>query len=102
MKNVFSRILLVLTGVCSLTISCSKSVEKNDGPPVPAEPVPGTTATFKVNVVTIAGKRGDHGNAEDGNGANARLWNPGKMVYDQRNKVLYVADGTTIRSIDEQ
>ncbi|MGG9964196.1 hypothetical protein [Ferruginibacter sp. SUN106] len=55
-----------------------------------------------VTVTTIAGKVNDHGNGEDGNGLNARFWNPTKMVFDNRNNMLYVADGTSIRSIDQQ
>ncbi|WP_018611266.1 hypothetical protein [Segetibacter koreensis] len=61
-----------------------------------------SSAAFNVTVSTIAGKLDDRGNAEDGNGANARFWNPTKMVYDNRNNILYVADGTVIRSIDMQ
>lgn len=58
--------------------------------------------TANVKVTTIAGKLDDHGNAEDGNGSNARFWNPPKMVYDSPNNLLYVADGTVVRSIDGQ
>ncbi|TKK71743.1 hypothetical protein FC093_01595 [Ilyomonas limi] len=58
--------------------------------------------TSNVKVTTIAGKLDDPGNAQDGNGSNARFWNPTKMVYDSRNNLLYVADGTVIRSIDGQ
>jgi len=54
-----------------------------------------------VTVTTIAGKLGTKGDA-DGNGSNARFWNPTKMVYDNRNNILYIADGTVIRSIDQQ
>ena len=59
-------------------------------------------STSNVVVTTIAGKLDDPGNAQDGNGSNARFWNPTKMVYDSRNNTLYVADGTVIRSIDRQ
>src|SRR3954451_6098511 len=59
-------------------------------------------STSNVVVTTIAGKLDDRGNAQDGNGSNARFWNPTKMVYDSRNNMLYVADGTVIRSIDRQ
>ena len=58
-------------------------------------------STSNVTVTTIAGKLDDPGNAQDGNGSNARFWNPTKMVYDSRNNMLYVADGTVIRSIDK-
>jgi hypothetical protein len=58
-------------------------------------------STFTVNVSTIAGKFGVQGDA-DGQGINARFWNPTKMVYDNRNKTLYVADGTVLRSIDQK
>jgi len=54
-----------------------------------------------VTVSTIAGKYKTQGDA-DGKGSNARFWNPTKMVYDNRNHILYVADGTVIRSIDAQ
>lgn len=62
----------------------------------------GTGTVINVTVTTIAGKLDDHGNAEDGKGMDARFWNPTKMVFDNRNNTLYVADGTTIRSIDQQ
>ena len=89
-----------------LITSCSKST---DGI-TPAGGNPGGTPSgggngtpaFKVNVTTIAGKLGDHGNAEDGQGGAARFWNPTKMVFDNRNNTLYVADGNTIRAIDQQ
>ncbi|CAN5757951.1 hypothetical protein BH11BAC3_BH11BAC3_11760 [soil metagenome] len=81
-----------------IAASCSKAT---DGITTPTG---GTTGddhpTLTVTVTTIAGKLQDHGNAEDGNGVNARFWNPTKMVFDNRNNRLYVADGTTIRSID--
>ena len=41
--------------------------------------------TYVVNVTTIAGKYGLQGD-DDGKGANARFWNPTKMVYDNRNQ----------------
>lgn len=56
---------------------------------------------YAVKVTTVAGKFGIQGDA-DGNGSTARFWNPTKMVYDNRNNKLYVADGTVIRSIDKQ
>jgi hypothetical protein len=102
MKSVLSRVLLIHLTVVVFITSCRKSVDKNDMPGDTVGNVPDTTVPFHVTVATIAGKRGDHGNAEDGNGAGARLWNPGKMVYDKRNNLLYVADGTAIRTIDQQ
>src|SRR3954452_17343517 len=59
-------------------------------------------STSNVVVKTIAGKLDDRGNAQDGNGSDARFWNPTKMVYDSRNNMLYIADGTVIRSMDAQ
>src|SRR3954471_11739920 len=59
-------------------------------------------STSNVVVKTISGKLDDRGNAQDGNGSNARFWNPTKMVYDSRNNMLYVADGSAVRSIDAQ
>lgn len=86
--------LLLLTAT-----SCSKSI---DGV---STPTGGTTGEIpqavNVNVTTVAGKVGDRGNAEDGNGSAARFWNPTKMIFDYRNNMLYVADGTVIRSIDQ-
>jgi sugar lactone lactonase YvrE len=60
-----------------------------------------TEKIYNVKVTTIAGKFGIQGDA-DGSGSTARFWNPTKMVYDNRNDKLYVADGTVIRSIDKQ
>jgi hypothetical protein len=79
------------------TSACSKPADSS-----PGAGGTGTASNLNVTVSTIAGKVGDHGNAEDGNGINARFWNPTKMVYDPRDNMLYVADGTTIRSIDRQ
>ena len=95
-KNLL-RLAFTATIACS---SCSK--DKIDGiPNTPGTPgTPGTPA-FNVTVSTIAGKLDDHGKAEDGNGINARFWNPTKMVYDNRNNILYIADGTVIRSMDQ-
>jgi hypothetical protein len=84
------------------TTSCTKSVEKEPVPAPSSGPVENNTGSFYVTVSTIAGKLSDHGNAEDGNGADARFWNPTKMIFDHRNSMLYVADGTTIRSVDQQ
>jgi hypothetical protein len=94
--NLKKLLSLFLTAaiVCS---SCSKDKIEN----TPAGPNDSGGA-FNVTVSTIAGKVGDHGNAEDGNGPNARFWNPTKMVYDYRNNMLYIADGTVIRGIDGQ
>lgn len=69
-----------------------------DDPDTPDKPV----TNLSVTVTTIAGKLDDHGNGEDGQGTAARFWNPTKMIYDSRNNLLYVADGTVIRSIDAQ
>jgi sugar lactone lactonase YvrE len=85
----------------AIAVACTKPAVNN--------PLPGTGGTpetppdsMQAIVTTIAGKPGNKGNAEDGNGAAARFWNPTKMVYDNRNNTLYVADGTVIRSIDQQ
>ena len=86
-----------------ITTACSKGINGDTNTNYPGGPVtddhPGK---YNVSVTTIAGKAGDHGNAEDGNGANARLWNPTKMIFDNRDNVLYVADGNTIGAIDQQ
>jgi hypothetical protein len=94
------RSLCLGMAVLLLTSACKKATDSPPSLPMGNEPPPVVTST--VTVSTIAGKLGDHGNAEDGNGANARLWNPTKMVFDGRNNTLYVADGTVIRSIDKQ
>ncbi len=87
-----------------VTTACSSCSKKDIMRPASGGPPDGdsSSAAFNVTVSTIAGKLDDRGNAEDGNGANARFWNPTKMVYDNRNNILYVADGTVIRSIDMQ
>lgn len=79
-----------------LSASCSKSAANGPDTTNTGSNVPKVNLT----VTTFAGKLNDKGNAEDGAGSNARFWNPTKMVYDYRNNTLYVADGTTIRSVD--
>lgn len=87
---------------CTIVFSaCSKDGTTGPTPPIPPiPPVPPVVNNITVTVTTIAGKMNDHGNAEDGQGAAARFWNPGKMVFDYRDNMLYVADGTTIRRVD--
>ena len=81
------------------SLSCTKDTAQN----TPHSPgTQGNPGTIQVTVSTIAGKLRDHGNAEDGNGSNARFWNPTKMIYDNRNNMLYIADGSVIRSMDIQ
>jgi hypothetical protein len=95
----FRRLTLQFAIISCLFFACTKTNSEQTHPDPP--PVQGTPAPAGNTIVsTIAGKEGDHGNAEDGNGSNARFWNPTKMVFDDRNNMLYVADGTTIRSID--
>ena len=102
-RSLLAKVCCMATLAGLLSVSCSKTLEGNQSPAIPGTPAPGdphTTTTATVS--TIAGKLGDHGNAEDGQGANARFWNPTKMIFDSRNNMLYVADGNTIRSIDAQ
>jgi hypothetical protein len=86
-----------------LTTSCSKNIENipDNSSNLRATVVKNAAIQYNVTVSTIAGKYGIQGDA-DGKGSNARFWNPTKMVYDNRNKTLYVADGTVIRSVDAQ
>lgn len=101
-KAVFIKKSLVLFSTVVISTSCSK----DGGTTMPGNPGgsdgSGNSSEFNVTVSTIAGKFGDKGNAEDGNGSNARFWNPTKMIYDSRNNMLYIADGTVIRSMDAQ
>ena len=92
---VFSAIVLFVASACTKSIDVNSNISNTDASNV------NNAAQAAVNVSTIAGKYGIKGDA-DGKGANARFWNPTKMVYDNRNHVLYVADGTVIRSIDAQ
>jgi hypothetical protein len=92
--------ILLIVGLS--TTSCTKTNENQNNNHDTTGTPQVKPAEFNVNVSTIAGKIRDHGNAEDGTGASARFWNPTKMVFDPRNNMLYVADGTTIRSIDQQ
>ncbi|CAN5848670.1 hypothetical protein BH11BAC4_BH11BAC4_26590 [soil metagenome] len=93
----FIRLKRKIAPAMALVLVCS-SCTKDDATSSPNITPAGSGSTVVVS--TIAGKLHDHGNAEDGNAANARFWNPGKMIYDNRNHTLYVADGTTIRSVD--
>jgi len=97
----FTRASRFLLAMVFLTTACSKTIDvKNDLNKI-SNASANELSTFTVNVSTIAGKFGTQGDA-DGKGANARFWNPTKTVYDNRNKTLYVADGTVIRSVDQQ
>ncbi len=93
--NQGGRAFVVIILLC--TVACKKPAKTtvSEGQPIP-EKIP------SVLVTTIAGKPDDRGNAEDGHGDAARFWNPTKMVFDNRNQTLYIADGTTIRSMDQQ
>lgn len=90
-----------LSAILFLTAACSKSIDADSASKKINSGAVNNLSTFNVNVTTIAGKFGTQGDA-DGQGSNARFWNPTKMVYDNRNNTLYVADGTVIRSIDAQ
>jgi len=103
MKHLRSILSSIAFAVLVLTTSCSKNIEnKPDISSLKTNAIINAdTIQYNVTVSTIAGKYGIQGDA-DGKGSNARFWNPTKMVYDSRNKTLYVADGTVIRSIDAQ
>jgi hypothetical protein len=88
---------LFLFAVAAIIACTSCSKDKID----PTPPPPPDDGGFNVKVTTIAGQVSNKGD-EDGNGSNARFWNPAKMVYDSRNNMLYIADGTVIRSMDAQ
>jgi hypothetical protein len=95
--------LSLSTGIMLLMLlftSCSKSIESKSSNNLQSSMVNNAT-TYNVTVSTIAGKYGVQGD-NDGNGSNARFWNPTKMVYDNRNNTLYIADGTVIRSLGAQ
>jgi sugar lactone lactonase YvrE len=106
-KTMFTSKLLLFLAVC--TIACSSCTKEkmvdttitNTGH-VDIIDAQALVSTANVLVTTVAGKLDDRGNAQDGNGSNARFWNPTKMVYDSRNNLLYIADGTVIRSMDRQ
>jgi hypothetical protein len=91
------RKLFLFAVVAAIAFS---SCTKNKGPYTPPPPDNGD-GEFSVNVTTIAGQVSNKG-GEDGNGSDARFWNPTKMVYDSRNNMLYIADGSVIRSMDAQ
>lgn len=97
------RLFLFFVSLVLLLSSCTKdnvpTPNNNDGDSTHTTPPPPTNVS--VTVTTIAGKVDDQGD-EDGNGAAARFWKPTKMVYDSRNNLLYIADGTVIRSMDAQ
>ena len=97
--NLYGITFLVLVTLF-LASSCKKNVDVNSDASVTTNAI-SNTSTYIVNVTTIAGKLKTQGDI-DGQGNNARFWNPTKMVYDNRNSVLYVADGTVIRSVDKQ
>lgn len=99
MKRLFSFLPCLAIVFLLFATACNKSIETTAGT---AESSLVTSASqYKVTVTTIAGKFGAQGDA-DGKGSKARFWNPAKMVYDNRNNILYIADGTVIRSINAQ
>ncbi len=90
----FTLAMLLFTAACSKNADTLPNVSNHQASLL-------TQKIYSVKVTTIAGKFGVQGDA-DGTGSVARFWNPAKMVYDNRNNKLYVADGTVIRSIDKQ
>jgi hypothetical protein len=98
--HLFSLSSCVTSVALFLATACAKNIDGNSNLDLKTTSVNNATQ-YAVNVTTIAGRFGMQGDA-DGNGSNARFWNPTKMVYDNRNNTLYVADGTVIRSIDKQ
>ena len=81
--------------------ACTKNIDTKSNANSLATSNVSNATTYVVNVTTVAGKYKLQGDA-DGKGANARFWNPTKMVYDNRNHTLYIADGTVIRSMNAQ
>lgn len=101
--NAINRLLLILILITNL-FACTKNAgasggSENNGDSSSTGGTGGPTHP-NVSVTTIAGRVNDRGSAEDGNGGDARFWNPGKMVYDTRNGKLYIADGNVIRVMD--
>ncbi len=101
MKKV-KTFFLLLGSTATILMFCSCTKEQHAGPEDSGQQNNNGGGSLSVNVTTIAGKRGEQGNAADGNGASARFWNPGKMIFDSRNNILYIADGSVIRSMDMQ
>jgi hypothetical protein len=91
----------LLLATLFITAACSKAVETNPDVDHINNVAVNDLTQYNVHVSTIAGRFGIQGDG-DGQGGKARFWNPTKMVYDNRNHTLYVADGTVIRSIDQQ
>ncbi|HYJ63981.1 MAG TPA: hypothetical protein VEV62_09580, partial [Parafilimonas sp.] len=99
MKHPLTFLSCIALAILLLITACTKNIHTNTNN-LKSNVVSNAT-TYNVTVTTIAGKYGIQGDA-DGKGSNARFWNPTKMVYDNRNNTLYVADGTVIRSVDQQ
>jgi hypothetical protein len=97
----FTRASRFLLAILFLATACSKTIDVRSDLNKITSTSTNDVSTFNVNVATIAGKFKTQGDA-DGMGSNARFWNPTKMVFDNRNNTLYVADGTVIRSVDRQ
>ena len=100
MKQLLSTAACIVS-VMLLFTSCSKNIDINSNMSNLNTSTVNNATQSAVTVTTIAGAYGLQGD-NDGKGSNARFWNPTKMVYDNRNKTLYVADGTVIRSVDAQ
>src|SRR4051812_23585460 len=91
------KLFLFAVAAAIACTSCTKDKVQPTSPP----PSDNSGGGFSVKVTTIAGQVSTKG-SEDGNGSSARFWNPTKMVYDSRNNMLYIADGSVIRSMDMQ
>jgi hypothetical protein len=101
MKHPLTFLSCIALAILLLITACTKNIDTNANTNNVKSNAVSNATTYNVTVTTIAGKYGIQGDA-DGKGGNARFWNPTKMVYDNRNNTLYVADGTVIRSVDQQ
>jgi hypothetical protein len=101
MKHLLTFSSCIVLAILLLTTACTKNIDTNANANNLKSNAVNNATISSVTVTTIAGKYGIQGDA-DGKGDNARFWNPTKMVYDNRNNMLYVADGTVIRSVDQQ
>ena len=62
------------------------------------------TSAFNATVTTIAGDVSQRGKNDDADPLKARFLYPKKLIWDDRNKSLYIADGSgqsNLRKIDE-
>ncbi|HLL44080.1 MAG TPA: hypothetical protein VK369_13120 [Segetibacter sp.] len=93
----FIRSLFLFTFIAVVSFSsCQKNKVGSNTPN-------NSTTDFNVTVTTFAGDASERGTKDDADPLKARFSSPKKLIWDDRNKSLYIADGagaSGLRKID--